>query len=230
VNVAVMTLTRDRLEYTQHCFETLERNAGCQYDHYVLDQGSTDETVEWLNHVWARDGLRDYDVAGENIGCCRGWNRILDDQLNPALYDVIVCFDNDCEVLTWGTLDFVARVANLTGQIVAPHVRGLRNPPPSYQTVEFSMNGVTATIDLTEILGNVFMAIPSRLLYVDGFRWDEAYAVWAGGESITAWHRARGGWCGYVRGYDVNHYRTTDGQHVDFPWYFDRRVREGGPV
>jgi GT2 family glycosyltransferase len=46
MNVAVLTLTRDRLPYTQHCFATLKENAGCDYDHIVLDQGSTDGTAE----------------------------------------------------------------------------------------------------------------------------------------------------------------------------------------
>ena len=45
---AVLTLCRDRLAYTQHCFETLRDNAGCDFDHFVLDQGSMDGTDEWL--------------------------------------------------------------------------------------------------------------------------------------------------------------------------------------
>jgi hypothetical protein len=84
-------------------------------------------------------------------------------------------------------------------------------------------------VDETPILGNIFMAIPSTFFYRDGFRWDEAaYAVWDGGESITQWHRERGGTCGYVRGFNVNHYKTTLGQVADIPHYFARRVREGG--
>ena len=53
---AVLTLTRDRLEYTQHCFETLRQNAGCDYDHYVLDQGSEDGTRVALAERGVRRG------------------------------------------------------------------------------------------------------------------------------------------------------------------------------
>ncbi len=48
MRIAVLTLTRDRLDYTQHCFQTLQEFAGCDFDHYVLDQGSTDDTVDCL--------------------------------------------------------------------------------------------------------------------------------------------------------------------------------------
>jgi GT2 family glycosyltransferase len=68
VRIAVVTLTRDRLEYTKHCFETLRVNAGCDYDHFVLDQGSGDGTAEWLIR---QDDLEVVPLA-ENVGICRG--------------------------------------------------------------------------------------------------------------------------------------------------------------
>ena len=74
MNIAVLSLTRDRLPYTQHCFATLRENAGCEYDHYVLDQGSTDGTGDWL-----RDHM---DIAPvilmENIGINRALNLMLE--------------------------------------------------------------------------------------------------------------------------------------------------------
>jgi GT2 family glycosyltransferase len=69
-----MTLTRERLDYTKHCFRSLKENAGCVYDHYVLDQGSTDGTPEWL----LSDPLLDVLAVDENIGCCRGWNALVE--------------------------------------------------------------------------------------------------------------------------------------------------------
>ena len=46
--IAVYTLTRDRIEYTKECFAMLESKAGIEYDHYIVDNGSQDGTVEWL--------------------------------------------------------------------------------------------------------------------------------------------------------------------------------------
>src|SRR5512134_1510981 len=106
MRVAVLTLTRDRLEYMQHCFASLRHNAGCDYDHFVLDQGSTDGTQRWLmNGVYA--GL---SLLHENIGISRGHNKLLDMIQVVGTYDVYVTFDNDCEVTMPGTLAAAARI------------------------------------------------------------------------------------------------------------------------
>jgi glycosyltransferase involved in cell wall biosynthesis len=223
VKVAVLTLCRDRLDYTQHCFQTLRDNAGCDFDHFVLDQGSSDDTAGWLLTEQAAGRVRSVYLTGENIGCTRGWNTLLR-VCRPEFYDVIVCFDNDCEVITKNTLQAVGHAAYAHKEILAPRVLGLLHPPPTISRFRLGPN----LIDETTILGNIFMAIPSSLLAWGGFRWDERYAVWDGGESITAWHRDRGGRCGYVQGFYVNHYKTTLGQVEDIPWYFERRVHEGG--
>jgi GT2 family glycosyltransferase len=223
VKVAVLTLCRDRLAYTKWCFQTLRDNAGCDYDHYVLDNGSQDETAAWLLAEQATGRLSGVLFQQENIGCTKGWNRLLE-YWPPDPYDVVVCFDNDCEVVTPDTLVTVAWLAREYGEILAPRVQGLMHPPPTISTFQLGLH----TIDETTILGNIFMAIPATLLTRGGFRWDERYAVWDGGESITQWHRDRGGRCGYVQGFEVNHYKTTEGQVADIPWYFRRRVLEGG--
>lgn len=221
VRIAVLTLTRDRLEYTRHCLATLRQNAGCEYDHYVLDQGSRDATPDWLER---RDDLAGLILRRENIGCCRGWNALLD-ICRPVDYDVIVTFDNDCEVLTEDTLATVAGLAAEHHVILSPQVRGLMHPPATIANLQLGQH----TVDEKAIIGNIFMAIPSWLFTVNRFRWDEErYQVWDGGESVTQWYRERGGRCGYVQGFDVNHYKTTLGQVEDMPWYFERRVLEGG--
>lgn len=218
MSIAVLTLTRDRLAYSQHCFSTLRTKAGSEYDHFVLDNGSQDDTPRWLlNGVY--EGL---SLQNENIGCCRGWNTLLD-LVKPERYDVIVTFDNDCEVVSENILT-VAELAAEYETILAPRVRGLLYPPPAINVFQLGEYDV----EETTILGNIFMAIPAVLFTRDGFRWDERYAVWDGGESITQWFRERGGRCGYVSGFEVNHYKTTLGQVADIPDYFERRVREGG--
>ena len=148
---------------------------------------------------------------------------MLHELCDPYRYDAIVTFDNDCEVVTPNTLATVAALAAQYETILAPRVNGLLFPPPTINT--FALGRYV--VDETTILRNIFMAIPSTLLRA-GFRWDERFAVWDGGESVTQWWRAQGGRCGYVQGFDVNHYKTTVGQREDMPWYAERRVREGG--
>lgn len=222
MRIAVLTLTRDRLLYTIHCYETLRKYAGAEFDWYVVDQASEDDTVTWLGeqtdaHVLALD---------ENVGICRGLNLLLDDVLDPYDYDVVVRWDNDCELTRLGTLARVAELALDYDLILAPRVDGLRNPPATLGELEVGGEPV----DLVSVLGGIFMCVPSELYWLDGFRYDEACPPWSGDELIVPWFYARGGRAGYLRDWHVNHYKTTEGQRRDIPEYFDRRVAEGGPA
>lgn len=215
---AVLTLTRDRLAYTRHCFQTLRDHAGCDFDWYVLDQGSKDGTGAWL----LEQPDLDVTLLHENIGICRGLNLLLDEAVNPADYDVIVRFDNDCEVLQPGTLEAVCVAAAETGWIVAPRVLGLRNPPATLEQVA----AVGHQIGIVHHLGGIFMAIPAHLFSEHGYRYDETQPAWAGDELICPWWTSKGGRSGYLHGYAVNHYLTTDGQASDDADYWRRKLTE----
>jgi len=222
MRVAVLTLTRDRLDYSRHCFESLRANASCDYDHFILDQGSTDGTVDWL---LSQEDL-DVTVLGENIGICRGLNLLLEEAVNPADYDAIVKFDNDCELLTPGTLAACAEVAVAWDALVSPKIHGLRNPPAAVATV----SDERWTMDATAVIGGVFLAAPARI-FADGYRHDKNNPVWGGDDTaLCAWWRGQGKVCGYLHGYDANHYLTTEGQWAESPDYFARTLAEGKPT
>lgn len=212
MNIAVLTLTRDRLAYTQHCFGTLRENAGCHYDHFVLDQASTDGTVEWLQE---QDDL-DATFASQNIGINRGLNHLLD-TIDLDEYDVVVKFDNDCELLTPRTLLDVCELSFVHDAVLSPRIHGLRNPVPTLYS-----QGV---FDFTPSVGGIFMATPAWV-FQDGYRHNPKAGLWGSDDSDLCRHVRR---CGYVRGYDANHYLTTDGQHADIPDYFARTLAEGKP-
>lgn len=220
MKIAVLTCTRDRLAYTQHCFQALHRNAGCEYDHYVLDNGSTDGTVEWLRHEV--NELRLYLVAEskENLGVGQGISRLLSQALALDSYDAIVKIDNDCELSTPGTLDICAKYAVGHNAIVSPMILGLRNPPQiSYLEGVFGYTGQ---------IGGIFLAAPASF-YED---WGPMTHLpkWGGDDILTCQvARDRGMPVGYLTNYAAWHYRSTDGQHEDYPYYFKRRVEEGGP-
>jgi len=215
--IAVLTLTRDRLAYTTHCFETLRARSGCEFDWYVVDQGSTDGTREWLEE---QDDITSV-LLDDNIGICRGLNLLLDTTVDQCDYDVLVRFDNDCEVVTPDTLRTVAHVAWRHDAIVAPRVHGLNQPPATIRTIQVGDH----RLDETQILGGIFMAIPVGVFLL-GFRYDERNPAWTGDEAVVPWWRHRNGKAGYLRGFEVNHYLTTDGQRRDLPGYFERKDRE----
>lgn len=230
MRIAVLTLTRDRLAYTQHCFAELQRLAGCEYDHYVLDQGSQDGTVHWLAE-WLRsaDALHRRTVIyrPENIGIHHGFNHLLGIALRNGIYDVVVTFDNDCELLMRDTIRDLCELALAGPAILSPRIQGLRSPQTP--TGEFVIDG--DMVDEVPILGAICRAVPADVFTTEEFRFDESLVPWVGDETtLCAWWRHRGGRVGYVRRFAANHYRTTDGQHEDYPEYFARRVAEGGPV
>lgn len=227
MRVAVVTLCRDRVGYTRRSFESLVENAGCRYDHVVVDQASGDDTWSYLLSVPLKRRIR----LEHNIGICPALNLLLNDGLADG-YDVVVRFDNDCIVRQPDTLRVVCELAAQNNLILAPRVIGLRNPPTPLasfaagQAVEDGWRWWT--ILETSILGGVFMAMPAVLFTEGGFRYDETNPPWGGDERICDWHRARGGRCGYVDAFTVEH--ATDQHHVDYPDYFQRRVAEGGPA
>ncbi len=149
-------------------------------------------------------------------------NVLLTEALNAADYDVIVRVDNDAELMQPGTLAEVCRVAHEYEAIVAPRVLGLRNPPPTVMTASVGDD----VIDVTRILGGIFMAVPSQLFWEFGFEYDETNPPWGGDEQIVPWYADRGGLCGYLQGWTINHYLTSDGQDADDPEYLERKLSE----
>lgn len=218
VRVAVLTLTRDRLDYTKHCFAALRDFAGCDYDHYVLDNDSQDGTVEWL--------AEEYDCVGfseqeSNIGVARGMNILLDN-LDGA-YDVIVKFDNDCELTRHGTLETACSLVHENPTwILSPRIQGLDSPPSLAS--EVNVGGQPVGI-VNGNIGGIFMATPAS--WFASWRYNDSSPIW-GMDDVDLCHqwRLRGGEVGYLLDYDANHYETTQGQRARYADYFERKDRE----
>lgn len=218
MKVAVLTLTRDRLDYTKRCFGLLHKHAGCRFDHFVLDQGSHDGTPEWLATYEPTKLI----LSPENVGISRGMNLLLD-AARPINYDCIVKFDNDCELTQPDTLRDIATLANIgtTPTLLSPRILGLKNPPgPS----GLFYVGDERVQDIPQI-GGIFLAAPAYVY--DDFRYSESNPLWGMDDvEICRWVRGRGGRCGYVERLEAWHHETTDGQRERFPDYFVRKDRE----
>jgi len=216
VRIAVLTLTRDRLGYSRHCFERLRELSGASYDHYVLDQGSKDGTIDWL----MGQSFRQVCLLNQNRGITAGLNHLLT-HVPADQYDVIVKFDNDCELIQENTLRDVCDLVVAGNTILSPRILGLRNAPAS--TGEFAIGG-EQILDIPQI-GGIFLAAPASI-YAQGFRYDESNIE--DDVQLCWWWRGQGERCGYVKRLEAWHYETTDGQWQRFPEYFKRRVLEGG--
>ena len=218
--IAVLSLTRDRLDYTKHCFASLHEHAGIEFDHYVLDQASEDGTQHWLEHEYDPHTLA---LSPDNIGICKGLNVLIAEADLADDYDVIVKFDNDCELTQPNTLRDVCTLVDEGGCILSPRILGLRNPPQPFRELAI---GDETILDIPQI-GSIFMAVPAWAY--GEFHYDESKIIYDDVD-ICAWWRGRGGTCGYVKRLEAWHYETTDGQHERHPEYFARRIREGMPA
>lgn len=214
MNVAVLSLVRDRLDYTRHCFDLLATNAGCEYDHFILDNGSQDGTRKALA------AFPNVVLLKHNIGISRGMNVLLE-IIDGEGYDVVVKFDNDCELLTPFTLVSVARLAMEGNALLSPRILGLQNPPPvigEFQIIDKKI------LEIPQI-GGIFLAAPASVY--DEFRFNPDNPKWGGDDvEICAWWRKQGGKCGYVQDFEANHYETTRGQQERYPDYFERKREE----
>lgn len=218
--IAVLSLTRDRLDYTKHCFQTLHEYAGCEFDHYVLDQGSEDGTSDWLRWDYNPQYLI---LSPENIGVCRGLNQLLEAAFEIDDYDVVVKFDNDCELTQHKTLKTVAQLAHDGGCILSPRILGLRQPPQSTRELRI---GEEAILDIPQI-GGIFMAVPAWAY--QEFRYNETNPLYGRDDvDLCWWWRQQGGTCGYVKRFEAWHYETTDGQEARYPEYWERKLAEMG--
>ncbi len=221
MKVCVLSLTRDRLDYTKTCFQSLRDNAGIDYDHIVFDNGSTDGTFDWLREEFNTGRVTAFGRSDTNIGISRAMNELLDGLDEP--YDVIVKFDNDCELRTPNTLADIARLTFDYGLLLSPVIHGLRLPPRTIGGTPLSLGG--HLVDEKLQIGGIFLAAPADMY--ETFRYAEKNPTWGGDDvQVCREWRAGGGKCGYVQGYDAWHHETTDGQHARYPDYFARKHQE----
>lgn len=219
--VAVLTLTLDRLIYTQRCFETLLEFAGCDFHHYVLDQDSKDGTNTWLTRRENDGQLYYVHHAGQNLGVARGMNWLLEKASRHGGYDAIVKLDNDCELTEPYTLSRACTAAVELKGVVSPIVDGLNSTPLQ---IGQKLHTSVGSVKLMEKVGGIFMATSPDLWA--HLRYPEDLGRGEDDTFICQYARNNDMPVGYLEGCRVNHYRTTDGQQRDFPGYFLRRQSE----
>jgi glycosyltransferase involved in cell wall biosynthesis len=234
LRVAVYTLTMNRLEYTKQMVKSIEERAGHVFDWFVIDQGSTDGTQDWLKSLtrdregapgkW-REKLR-YKLYQENVGLAKGWNNIVKFIKSEGEYDIIVKVDNDAELLTDGWLEAMVGIYERNRRMVlSPYVEGLDGSPGGvlrqrasgdspYSLVNDRVLGVVPNV------GGIVFATPIELW--NEWVFDEAYE---GNKDMLLCQYARklGYHCFYMEEFRVWHIDGTKGQHAKYPEYFKDR-------
>ncbi len=228
MNIAIYSLCRDRLSYTQDCFAALREKAGHPYDHYVYDNGSEDGTHSWL---WEdhRSRFKHVMLGNENSGISIASNYCLRRILADDEYDLVLKCDNDCMIQTPGILAEFARIYSECKEaerwVLSPRVEGINNQPRRVR--QHTLAG--HEIGVTAIVGGLFHVVPApvyRHFMADG-GYDETLPKAAFQDDQFCDWLARNGYAkGYVEDLVVSHHESTDGQARRFPDYFTRKFKE----
>jgi glycosyltransferase involved in cell wall biosynthesis len=230
MKVAIYTLTRDRLEYTQRSFESLRERAGYEYSHLVIDNGSTDGTVEWLKEESNASRLQ-VAFANRNLGISVASNIALEVIGNRSPLhrpDLIVKMDNDCMIKSPDLLRRVVECFQASEQrilgpafLLSPAVIGINKQP---QVARHTRLG-EYQINLTAIVGGLFHVLPATA-YLH-YRYPENLPYAKGqDDALCNYWKQQGGEVGYIDALMVEHMDGTDAQAEKYPEYFQRKWLE----
>jgi len=218
--VAIFTLTMDRLDYTKRMWTSLDKSTRYSFDWYVVDNGSKDGTIKWLD---AELGKGRYIANEKNKGISKASNQALD-AIMENNYQIVVKVDNDCEFLTFGWLEAIVDLWRRNHLLyISPYPEGLVHNPGGAPRVGYSYIG-PYFVEVAYHLSGLCAAIDARA-YKD-FRWQDQFLHGnQDTEASIAFTKARYMPC-YVPLHRVWHQRSTTGQQKDFPLYFKRRIEE----
>lgn len=218
LSVAVYTLTWNRLELTKLMAESL-KTAGYPFDWFVVDQGSTDGTVEWL-----KDQKATVQYNEKNTGLAEGWNQafqMIKDA--PEKYDILIKIDNDARMLTEGWLKAMVELFERNATLVlSPYVEGLEATPGGVMRQRADGGSPYFIIHETVLgavpnIGGICFAHRADLIkdwkFVTTYQGNKDYL-------LCQYAKALGYTCFYMEEYRVEHQLTTSGQKEKYPAYF----------
>jgi len=168
LKVAIYTMTLDRLDLTKKMYKSLLDTAEYPFDWFVLDQGSKDDTPEYLK------GKCNLIEKKENIGIAKGWDLLIDEIKKKGGYDIVIKVDNDALMMTDGWLDKMAGIFRRNKQLIlSPYVEGLNDSPGG--VIRSRQDGKSPYILINDKvmgmvpnLGGIVFASPIELF--DGFK------------------------------------------------------------
>lgn len=231
MKIAIFTLCRERLLYTQEFLRLLALNAGCEYDHFILDNGSTDGTREWLMDEYLPTCGRSIwlTVQPENVGISKASNICVREILDRGVYDLVVKMDNDLAMRHHGTLAAVANIYATCPEaerwVLSPRVVGINRQPRRVRMHELAGH----PIGVTAIVGGLFHAVPATIYrhFMGCGGYDETLPkAWGQDDQFADWLARNRYAKGYIEDLEVEHMETTTGQAARYPAYFERKWKE----
>lgn len=216
--VAIYSITYDRLELTKKCFESLYKTAGYKFDHFIIDNGSTDGTVEWL-----KENKYNCIFNDRNFGISMASNEALD--LIWDKYDIIVKVDNDALFITPDWLKTMVKIWKSNHRLVmSPYVQGLRDNPGGAPRIGWGWIA-GEYLGMTKHIGGIVHFVDADAYKT--WRWSEEDFLHGMQDVEFSQDLLLNGYqMGYLENYFVEHCEGTEGQLKKFPEYFERRKTE----
>ena len=219
IKVAVFTLTWDRLEYTKRMYKAMKELSGYDFDWFVIDQGSTDGTREYVNGK-----VKSKIFYDSNVGIAKGWNDAIDLIKQHGEYDLVIKIDNDAEMLSENWLkDMVSIYERNVNVILSPYVEGLEDSPGGVLRQRGGQDPYVMINDkvlgFVPYLGGIVWAAPMRLYkdfkFPEGIQGNKDYF-------ISQYAVGLGYHLFYMEELRVSHIEGTKGQKEKYPEYFKR--------
>jgi glycosyltransferase involved in cell wall biosynthesis len=184
------------------------KNCGVENDHFVLDNGSTDGTPEWLK----TQKLKWLYLSLDNKGLWQGIKHILDESDFFEDYDLVLKLDNDLEFPNDNWLkELVERYNEGKFDLLSPFVEGIQNGRGGTERLS-EHNGIGVVCQLG---GASLLCKPEHYKFPipnmgKAMGWDSWFSL--------------GMRCGIVENIHVKH--DTAKQEKDKPDYYLRKVKE----
>ena len=123
--VSIIILTHNQLEYTKLCIESVEKYTPEPYQLILVDNGSADGTVEYLEAVVAHHFSHRLICNRENLGFAKGCNQGIEE----ASGDYVLLLNNDT-VVTEGYIEAMIECAKSDARIgiVGPMTNFISGP------------------------------------------------------------------------------------------------------
>lgn len=156
MKIVVFTITCNRLELTKSYLTELVNNSGYDFEHFIIDNGSTDGTLEWLSKMG-------YEVLSlkTNVGIIKAMKIAIKHALKKQP-DLIIKFDNDCKIHSKDVLKSIVEFykKGCKSCIAAPldtAILEIQRPKSFAKVKERGFN-----LDYTTHVGGIFKVMPTR--------------------------------------------------------------------
>lgn len=221
--VAIFTLTYDRQEYTEVCFDTLYDTAGYAFDHFIVDNGSSDGTPEYLKNLKNPLGEVKLILNPDNKGISIASNQALN--LIGTHYDIIVKSDNDAYYKSKGWLAKMVEIWKSNRLLaLSCYIEGLRDNPGGAQRIGYGhLRG--ERVGISKHLGGICHFVDAKAY--SEFRWNEDSTLHGIQDlELSRYLITKGYGMGYLENWFCEHKDGTVGQEIKYKEYFERRKKE----